>query len=215
VDNTIHGTGAGIGGVFVNDFDDVVAAGNTIIANNSKPALQVYNAARVVVNHNMIRTATSDGIVLGSTAGKEAARAASPVTGFTVCGNDVFCDAVSDTIGIALVMTASTSPIDGCVTGNRFSTGRLNVMQMWNLGASPTTRPTNVTIVGNYAVSRNSAAKGFASYTDMGITAGGDIGTGAVSHWFTMVANTIPNTATGVDFTHSAANKCIVQDNNT
>lgn len=215
VDNTIHGTGAGVGGLYVNDFDDVVASGNTIIANNSKPALQVFNAQRVLVNHNLIRTTQSDGIVLGSTTGYEATRTASPVTGFTVCGNDVFCDVSSSTIGVALALTANTSPIDGCVTGNRLSTSRMNVIQMWNLGANPTTRATNVTIVGNYAVSRNSTAKGFAAYTDMGSTAGGDIGTGAVSHWFTLVANTIPNTATGTDVTHSAANKCIYQDNNT
>lgn len=215
VDNTIQGEGAGIGGIYVNEFDDVVVSGNTILANNSKPAVQVFNADRVVVNRNLIRTRQSDGIILGSTAGKEAARSAAAVTGFTVSGNDVFCDTTSDSIGVAFAMTASASPIDGCVTGNRFSTGRLNVMQMWNLAATPSVRPLNVTIVGNYAVSRNASAKGFASYTDMGTTAGGDIGTGAVSHWFTLVANTIPNTATGTDVTHSAANKCIFQDNNT
>ncbi|MHC4066577.1 MAG: hypothetical protein ACYSUI_19045, partial [Planctomycetota bacterium] len=142
-------------------------------------------------------------------------RTVSQVSSFTVGDNSVTClSSEDDTIGAPLVLALSASQFNGTVSNNRLTSNNINIMQVWNLALDPTQKATGLTVTGNFCFSDKQDAKGFAAYTDMGATNGGNIGSFAISHWFTMTGNTIPNTSSGTDYTHSTANKCVVQDNN-
>ena len=216
--NSISGKGSGIGGVYSDDFDRVMVCKNTIYTNKAKPAIHVYNGTGGVFNGNNLNCQAGSGIVIGSTGDiQDAGRAADQFTGFALCHNVITTHNQTATYGIGIVVVGGNSPISAAVAGNRAITTNANVFQIWNLLAAPTVKPTQITITGNHFFCNDAIVatrKGFASYTDMGTTNTADIGTGVVSHWFTMVGNTIPNSVAGVDYT-TGSNKTVVADNNT
>ena len=211
VDNSITGGGAGLRGIYCDDFDDVIVGSNQINANTTEPAMLFRSCARLSVVGNKVVNSLGDGIVIGLTNGTEAAATQDICVGFVVGGNQVYCHSATADDGAALIIACGgATPIDGVVAGNRLQTTNCNSFQVWFVTAAEI----NMVVAGNWSVSRNSGKKGFATYTDGGTTNTGNIGGSAASYWFTMVGNTIPGAVSGTDYTHDATDKTIVQDNN-
>lgn len=200
-------TGDGLSGVIITD--------NELHTTLEQPALLVHdNTEKIVIADNTINSRGGDGIVIGLDHGTETTgQTATLVREIAITGNSVYARSSTDGDGCALLMAPYTTSVGfrGSVSGNKFTTERAHVIQIWNVS---TTRPLYLNIGGNSAFPGSDDYKGFASFQGMGGTNNGDIGTAAINHWFTMVGNSIPNSAVGADFTHSAAQKCIVQDNN-
>lgn len=217
VGNKIGGRGVGIGGFYCDAstaLKGCIVADNDINTTLKEPAVLFYDSANfLVITGNNIKAAKGDGIVIGSDHGTEVAsgsRTAGYCSFLTVSGNDVDCAAPVSGEGIALVMAVSTpsTGFQGAVSANRLRSAHANAFEIWNVG---TTRPLYLTVTGNTCIT-DGVKKGFASFTDMGATNNGDIGTAAINWYFTMTGNIIPNTASGTDYT-TGSNKTVVANN--
>ena len=210
VDNSISGGGAGVHGVYCDDFDDVIVSGNAVTANVTEPAMLFRSCARLSIVGNKVFNTLGDAVVIGADNGTEAAATADICNGFLVAANVLRASAAAENDGAALILVCGASPIDGVVSGNVMRTANCNVIQVWAVTAAEI----SLNISGNACWSQNGAKKGFASYSDMGTTNDGNIGGTAADYWFTMVGNTIPNSTSGTDWTLDATNDHSVVVNN-
>lgn len=224
-DNHIYGNGKNVGGLKFtgNGASGIIINGNNITTNIGEPAVLIGGTInRVSICDNSVRAAYGDGFVIGSSDGTEVTAGtatAYQVTDITISGNSYHGNNPNVGDGAALIMAVSSTSggLKGSVTGNKFLSQECDTVQVWNVGVpgSGTRRPLFLTITGNFfSPLTTSTRKGFSCESDMGLTNNGDIGTDAISWWFTFVANITPNTASGTDMTHNATNKCVVQDNN-
>jgi hypothetical protein len=222
-DNLITGESENVGGLAIhgNALDGVIIDGNTIWASLDQPAVLVDdNTSEIAINDNVIIARNGDGVVLGSNHGTDVTAGtatASAVLDVAVTGNTIYCNPSStagNNVALVVAVSVTSGGLRAAISSNKMSTGSAHCLEIWNV-TSVSNRPLFTTVSGNLCDVRDDNYKGFASYSDMGSTNDGDIGTAAVSWWFTMVGNHIPGATSGTDYTHSAANKCIVQDNNT